>query len=95
MRTLHRTRGRANWMTKQLDDSRVHISVWTDAPGTAYDGRLELRHEDRAERWAFGVHDGRRVEFLATDAIAGVTTDPELPDWVQTVIRAVELEVTD
>jgi hypothetical protein len=95
MPTLHRTSGQANRTTKTLDGNRVHISVWTDAPGTEYDGRLELYYPDRAERWAFGVHDGRQAEFLATNAIAGVVTDPEFPAWVQEMIRVVELEVAE
>ena len=95
MPTLHRTSGQAKWTSKELDGSRVHISVWTDAPGTEYDGRLELHHEGKTERWAFGVHDGRQAEFLTTDAIAGVATDPALPAWVQEMLRVVDLEVAD
>lgn len=93
MPTLHRTTGRARQTTEHVDGDRVHVSVWTDAPGTEYDGRLELNHEEKAERWAFGLHGDRVAEFLTTDAGSGIVTDPALPDWVVDVVSGLNLEV--
>ncbi|MEF8814620.1 MAG: hypothetical protein V5A55_12505 [Halovenus sp.] len=95
MRTLHRTSGRAQQTTRRVDGSRVHISVWTDAPGAEYDGRIELNHEDKTERWAFGIHGGRTVEVLATNAVSGIATEPDLPDWVHETVTEMGLEAAE
>jgi hypothetical protein len=93
MPTLHRTTGRARQTTKYVDGDRVHVSIWTDAPGTEYDGRLELNYEAKTERWAFGLYEERTAEFLTTDACPGLASEPELPDWVVDVITDLDLEV--
>lgn len=95
MRTLHRTSGRAQQTTERVAGCRVHVSVWTDAPGAEYDGRIELNHEEKTERWAFGIHGGRTVEFLTTSAVSGITTEPDLPDWVHEMVTGTGLEVAE